>query len=87
MSNSSLKSMRLSDKDAQMLATLYEMPHWNVFRRILLEQKQLELAQIAPFLPTMEAVAETRGKIIQLKDIEKEMLAINERQSNKGKIK
>lgn len=87
MSNSRLKGMRLTEKDTQMLATLYEMPHWTVFRRVFLEQKQLELAQIAPFLPNMEAVAETRGKIIQLKDIERDMLELNENQSNKGKKK
>lgn len=70
--------MKLTEKDRDLLVSLYEMPHWGAFRRHFLEERQLELAQLAPFSPDMTQLAETRGKIVELKSIEVEMRKLHD---------
>jgi hypothetical protein len=65
--------MKVTQKELEVLAHGYDSGFWRVFRKVFLEQRQMELAQAAPFAPNMEAVAETRGKIMELLHIEKEM--------------
>ncbi len=77
--------MRLSEKDRQLLVSLYETPQWAAFRRNFLEERQLELAQLAPFSPDLAQLAETRGKIVELKGIEVEMRKLHDSDGKKKK--
>lgn len=79
--------MKFTEKDNLLLATLYEMPHWAVFRKKFMEERQMELAQAAAFLPEMGDVREVRGKIIELRHIDKEMQQIHNGQEKKPKNK
>lgn len=76
--------MKLSQKETDILATLYESTAWQVFRKQLLEKRQMLLAQGAAFLPKMEDVLITRGRIMELKDIESDMQKISKKQ-DKGR--
>lgn len=76
--------MKFTEKDRDLLVTLYEMPHWAAFRRNFLENRQMELAQQAPFAADMDRIAEIRGKITELKDQESEMRKLHDKQRKKS---
>lgn len=75
--------MKLSKKDADILASLYDSTAWQVFRKHFIENRQMELAQQSPFLPDFDNVLQTRGKIVELKQIETSMDKIRKNQDKK----
>jgi hypothetical protein len=76
--------MKLNQKDADILAGLYDSGTWQIFRKHFLEQRQMELAQSAAFLPDMDQILITRGRIIELKNIESEMQSIRKKQDKRS---
>lgn len=75
--------MKLTEKDRDLLVSLYEMPHWAAFRRTYLEERQTELAQLAPFVPDMTQLADTRGRVVELRDIETKMRKLHDSRDKK----
>jgi hypothetical protein len=76
--------MKLNQKDTDILAALYDSSSWQVFRKHFLEQRQMELAQTAAFLPDMDQVLITRGRIMELKDIEGGMQKLRKNQDKRS---
>lgn len=79
--------MKIPDSDIELLVTLYGMPHYQALKR-LMEQRQLDHAQQAPFAADMNRVSELKGRITELKDLDIEMRKINDKQGDThGKAK
>lgn len=79
--------MRLTDKERLLLADFYISETYRVFKKYLMEGRQLELAQATPFQQDMEQVLITRGQIIELRNIEISLRKIREKQDKKEKQK
>lgn len=78
--------MKISPKDAEVLAHGYDSGFWKVFRRVFLEQRQMEIAQATPFQREMDMVVESRGRIVELLNIEKDMKAINKKLAKQEEV-
>lgn len=75
--------MKPTAKEAQILANLYDTEAYRVFRKVLIEQRQMTLAQAAPFSQNMDDVLVTRGRIMELKSIDKELQTLNKQSQDK----
>lgn len=79
--------MKLTEKDVTLLATLYEMPHWTVFKKHFMADRQMEIAQLAPFSPDHTQTSEYKGRILEIREMDKKMTEIHENQNKKRKRK
>jgi hypothetical protein len=77
--------VKLSQKDIDLLATLYETPMWNAFKRQFIEDRITEISVTTPFLPDLEGLHIARGRIMELKQIELQMKSIHEKQDKRRK--
>lgn len=75
--------MKPTPKEALVLATLHESEAWRVFKKVFMETRQMELAQAAPFLTEMDQILVTRGRIMELNYIEKQMTKLAEKDKKK----
>lgn len=73
--------MKISKKDAEVLAIGYESNFWKVFRKVFMEERQMDIAQHTAFLPDMDSVLISRGRIMELRDIDKGMEAAYKKKS------
>lgn len=79
--------MKLSSKELAVLANGYDSEFWRIFRKHLMEDRQMELAQLAPFAAEMKQVHVLQGQITELRHIEKEMSRLKKEQAKREKTK
>lgn len=72
--------MKITKKDQEILAAGYESSFYRTFRKYFMEDRQMRLAQDAPFAPDMETIFVTRGRIMELKNIETELKKVYAKQ-------
>jgi hypothetical protein len=77
--------MKISDKERQILANFYDSPTYTIFKKHFLTDRQMELAQGAPFLRDMDLVTEYRGRIMELKEMDSKLASIYKKQEVKEK--
>lgn len=78
-----LKPMKLSDKDRQILAAGFESEFYRVFKKHFMEERQMVLAQQAPFQSEMSQIYITRGAIMELRNMHKDLQTIHAKQAKK----
>ena len=65
------------------MSNFYDSETYRVFKKWRLEQRQLELAQSALLQPDWDGVLQTRGRIIELKDIDSDLQKVYKEQLKK----
>jgi hypothetical protein len=77
--------MKVSDKDREVLANLYDSGAWNIFRKLFLVGREAEINREVPFVPDWDGVQIAKGRIIQLREIEAQMQTIKKKQAKQEK--
>jgi hypothetical protein len=75
--------MTITEAQSQQLATIYESAAWKTFRKVLLEDRQLEIAQLSLTVPSWDQVNENRGRVVELRHLEVEMAKNHKKVENR----
>lgn len=78
--------MKIPAKHQLILSELYDSDAWRIFRKLILETKQLESAQNGVFSQDMQQLSKHQGRIEVIKEIESEMRANFKRQNREDVV-